>query len=146
MILIWLKLGPSSVLFTDKRGHVTAQRQSDGANNQVSAMVKWQIGNNHSWSHCDYWYGNWADSVAHVTTGPISVLPGDATHMCMGSFRSLPQASFCLRLLSLPASVCPYVCPSVRVCVSMTSLTARWLVTHSSYNHQIWTRSAKHFG
>ena len=52
----------------------------------------------------------------------------------------LPEASFGLRVLSLPASVCVCVCLSVcqsRVCPRDNS---------SSQNHQIWSTDAKHLG
>ena len=56
----------------------------------------------------------------------------------------LPEANFGLRVLSSPASVCLSVC--VCVCVSITCLSARYPVTNSSWDHQIWTRDAKHLG
>ena len=57
-----------------------------------------------------------------------------------GFFFFLPEDSLSLWVLPLPASVCVCVLYCLCVCVSNLSLSAWWIVTHFSQDHQIWTK------
>ena len=65
--------------------------------------------------------------------------------LAFGYCRCLHGSVFVLALLYC-CCLCVSVCVSVRLCVRVATLclSVRYPVTHSSQDHQIWTRGAKH--